>query len=167
MKTRWILHFPICVLLSQSIRVQSKVSIPLTNAINLFTVSIGIGDPSTIHHLVINTGSLVTWCGAITLYIPSPVGFDGYDGLMGLNAVPWESNPNLIIETQTVMVNMWKRGLIQKNMFAVSGKPTKSMKPENNGMMTFGGYEPSLIIGEMYWYDCYSGRWLWTEFKPK
>ncbi|EGG09272.1 aspartic peptidase A1 [Melampsora larici-populina 98AG31] len=214
MKTRWIQHFTTCVLLSQSIQVRSKVSIPLTNAINLFTVPISIGDPSTIHHLGIDTGSLVTWCGAITPYvetkstvnlnlpmqinygfgdaegvyvndtisfksedndhqiimpkvtigkISSPVGFDGYDGLIGLNPVPWESDPNSIIETQTVMVHMWKRGLIQKNMFAVSGKPTKSMKPEKNGMITFGGYEPSLFVGELYWYDCYSGsHWDWT-----
>lgn len=217
MKSGWTLRFTSCAILrlSHAIAVQpSTISVPLTNAINLFTIPMGVGDPSGIHHVGIDTGSLVAWCGAVTPYvktqstidlqlpmrinyefgdaegtyvndsitfksddgyhqiampkvtigkISSPVGFDGYDGLIGLNPVPRESGPNSAIENQTLMVHMWNRGLLKKNMFAVSGKPTKSMTPEKNGLITFGGYEPSRFIGQMYWYECRSGsHWDWT-----
>ncbi|KAH9812376.1 aspartic peptidase A1 [Melampsora americana] len=213
MKSEWTLHLASAALVSQAIGARSKISVPLTNTINLFTIPIGVGEPSGIHHVGIDSGSRVTWCGAVTPYvttkstvdlevsmrimyeygdaegkyvndtvtlksedgyhqiklpkvtigkISSPIGFDDYDGLMGLNAI-WKSDRSSEIENQTLMVHMWNRGLLKQNMFAVSGKPTKSMTPEKNGVITFGGYEPSQFIGKMYWYSCKSGsHWDWT-----
>lgn len=89
------------------------------------------------------------------------VGFDGYDGLMGLNYPP--VNEPAVFMNRPFIWFMWERKLLKKNMFAVSSKPTRSKEPEENGVLTFGGIDQSRFIGQIYWYKCKTGSWWdWT-----
>jgi len=49
---------------------------------------------------------------------------------------------------QTVTDNLFSQGKIQKNMVAVSFKPTNSF-PTVNGELTFGGVDRTKYIGEL------------------
>ncbi|EGG04340.1 aspartic peptidase A1 [Melampsora larici-populina 98AG31] len=210
MNFRWKVWFASHALVSHGVVARSKVSVPLTNTINLYTVPMGIGQPPQFRDLALDTGSFVAWCGAITPYVATKstvnlnlhmhinygvgyvdgsyvndtitfesgnggarieipnmtignattsVGLDGYDGQIGLNPVP-RKDPS-VIENQTLMAYMWSGGFLEKNMFSVSFKPTRSMTPEKNGLITFGGIEPSLFIGQIYWYSCQTDGYWW------
>ncbi|KAH9808417.1 aspartic peptidase domain-containing protein [Melampsora americana] len=208
----WQIYLASCALVSQRIEAISVVSIPLTNAIDLFTIALGVGEPSRVHHVGIDTGSFVTYAGGITPYIATKTtvdlqvplridyavgyaegayvndtllfesvdgniglqmqqvvvgkiskltGFDGFDGLIGLNHPPL-NEPSSFMNTPLTAF-MWKRDLLKRNIFAISSKPTRSKTPETNGLLTFGGINKSLFIGQIYWYQCRTGSWWdWT-----
>ncbi|KAH9810818.1 aspartic peptidase A1 [Melampsora americana] len=210
-KFGWQIYLASCALVSQGIQAASKVSIPVTNAIHLFTLPLGVGNPPGVHHVGLDTGSHAAYVGAIKPYVKTKttvdlqvalrvdyahgyvdgnylndtitfqsengsgriemqtiignvsklVGFDGFDGLIGLNIAP-KNEPAYFMNTP-LTVFMWQRGLLEKNMFGLSTKPTRSMKPEKNGMITFGGIDTSLFIGQISWYKCNTGSWWdWT-----
>ncbi|EGG09096.1 aspartic peptidase A1 [Melampsora larici-populina 98AG31] len=205
--------FAAVVLVGHAIGARSKLSIPLTNTIDLYTMPMGVGEPPQFRDLALDTGSFVAWCGAVKPYVvtkstvdlhinmrinygvgfvrgsyvndtitfesengnerieipqvtiakaATSVGIDGYDGVIGLNPAP-KDDPS-VVENRTLMTYMWNSGFLEKNMFSLSFKPTRSMTPEKNGVITFGGIEPSLFIGQLYWYNCQTNGhwWDWT-----
>lgn len=207
----WI-YLSLCLLASEAVGIKSKVSLPITNAIQLYGIDVGVGDPPNVHRLAIGLGSSDTFFGAKKPYIPtrstvdlnrpfhidymygnatgrwvndtvsfgsgsnqiqmtniplgnvsSFIGFADFDGMLALNRVG-ESAAHPDIETLwTPMSYMWHRNLLKENVFSLSFKPTRTMEPEKNGMITFGGIEPSLFVGKLVWYSCKSyDAWDWT-----
>lgn len=49
-----------------------KLSIPIVNSLNLYTLNVGIGTPPTPHALGIATGSANTFAGAFNPFQPTP-----------------------------------------------------------------------------------------------
>ncbi|KAG0142223.1 hypothetical protein CROQUDRAFT_50609 [Cronartium quercuum f. sp. fusiforme G11] len=197
------------IFLSTSVLAKSKVSIPITNAIDLYTMPIKIGKPGHVHQLAIGTGTSDTFCGATRPYVATSttidlhrkfdeeylygnatgnwvndtltfgndssrivlsdvsignvssfVGFDHFDGMIGLNRVGESKNYKTV---WTPMSYMWHRGLLQQNVFSISFKPIPTRTPEKNGVITFGGIDPSRYVGQIYWYPCQSfNAWDWT-----
>ncbi|KAI0689343.1 aspartic peptidase domain-containing protein [Cytidiella melzeri] len=45
--------------------------VPVTNSIVTYTAEVGIGQPATLHNLLVDTGSSNTWIGANSVYSPS------------------------------------------------------------------------------------------------
>ncbi|KAG2367080.1 family A1 protease [Suillus spraguei] len=52
-----------------------RASVPLINFQSGYTVSVGIGNPRTVYHLIVDSASAVTWVGARTPYM-SRTGFN-------------------------------------------------------------------------------------------
>ncbi|EGG07584.1 aspartic peptidase A1 [Melampsora larici-populina 98AG31] len=91
------------------------------------------------------------------------IGFGKCDGMFTLNRVGDTAAHPENESDWTPMSYMWHRNLLEQNVFSLSFKPTRTLEPEQNGMITFGGIEPSLFIGKLYWYSCKSNTgWDWT-----
>lgn len=90
-------------------------------------------------------------------------GFGKCDGMFTLNRVGDTAAHPEKESDWTPMLYMWHRNLLEKNVYSLSFKPTRTLEPEQNGMITFGGIEPSLFVGKLYWYSCQSNKgWDWT-----
>ncbi|KAH9811582.1 aspartic peptidase A1 [Melampsora americana] len=191
-----------------------KLSIPIVNSLNLYTLNVGIGTPPTPHPLGIATGSANTFAGAFnpdtfqstpsTTHLQKPffipygygnvtgtllsetltftanensltlpnvtignvsklVGFDGFDGLLGLglSSESYPRDAENIGELLTPTGIMYDRELLEEVMFGISFMPTRSA-PDPNGLITFGGVNPNRFIGDLVWYPCSSYHtWDW------
>ncbi|KAI7954992.1 hypothetical protein MJO28_005392 [Puccinia striiformis f. sp. tritici] len=92
------------------------------------------------------------------------VGFEGFDGLLGLglSSESYPRNEENIGQLLTPTGLMYDRGLLEKVMFGLSFMPTRKDQ-DPNGILTIGGVEPSRFVGDLTWYPCSSYRtWDWT-----
>ncbi|KAG0142801.1 hypothetical protein CROQUDRAFT_662053 [Cronartium quercuum f. sp. fusiforme G11] len=204
------LLFLICIGAQKTDKV--KLSVPIVNTLNLYTISIGIGTPPRPHALGIATGSANTFAGALTPFLPSSttitlqtsffipygygnatgtlisenitfgankssltlpnvtlgnvsklIGFDGVDGLLGLglSSESYPRDEENIGQLLTPTGIMYDREVLEQVMFGISFMPTRSA-PDQNGLITFGGVDPSRFVGELVWYPCSSYHtWDW------
>lgn len=92
------------------------------------------------------------------------VGFDGFDGLLGLglSSESYPRNEENIGQLLTPTGIMYDRDLLEKVVFGLSFMPTRKDE-DPNGLLTIGGVERSKYIGELTWYPCSSYRsWDWS-----
>lgn len=92
------------------------------------------------------------------------VGFEGFDGLLGLglSSESYPRNEENIGQLLTPTGLMYDRGLLEKVMFGISFMPTREDK-DPNGLLTIGGIEPTKFVGDITWYPCTSYHtWDWS-----
>ncbi|KAG2363667.1 hypothetical protein BDR07DRAFT_1471196 [Suillus spraguei] len=53
-----------------------RAHVPLANIYTSYIVQVGIGIPTTIYNLIVDTGSAITWVGASTRYEPTSTSFN-------------------------------------------------------------------------------------------
>lgn len=77
------------------------------------------------------------------------VGFNGYDGILGLGPVATTANTvQNMSKVPTLMNNLYAQGKISSEILAVSFAPTTT-EPNGNGVLTFGGVDNSKCTGEI------------------
>lgn len=80
------------------------------------------------------------------------------DGILGLGPEPADSTTSYM-DMDTVMDTLAKQGAIQKKMYGVA--LARASDPVNDGVLNFGGVDPSMYEGEVMFSNIVAGSTLW------